>query len=144
MKTVYSNTAHPERIKWSCIVIGVLGLASLVLYIIFSQESYLFSMFTNLVLWSWLFAEYKLCTYTFDDEADTIIDSRQKKYPLRLSGITTITYNESKKGKFRYLLIHDAGTGFMQIRTSRENADRMTAQILKANPSAEIKHANYI
>ena len=32
----------------------------------------------------------------------------------------------------------------MQIRTSKENADKMTAQILKANPSAEIKHANYI
>ncbi|MBO5545682.1 MAG: hypothetical protein J5951_03370, partial [Bacteroidales bacterium] len=60
------------------------------------------------------------------------------------SGITTVTYNENKKGRFRYLLIHDAGVGFMQIRTSKENADKMTAQILKANPSAEIKHANYI
>ena len=90
------------------------------------------------------FADYKLATITFDDEADTIIDSRQKNYPLSLSGITTVTYNENKKGRFRYLLIHDAGVGFMQIRTSKENADKMTAQILKANPSAEVKHANYI
>ena len=144
MKVVYRNTKHPERVKWACIAVGVLGVASLVLFIILSQESYLFSLFTNLVLWAFLFAELKLATYTFDDEDDTIIDSRQKNYPLRLSGITTITYNENKKGRFRYLLIHDAGTGFMQIRTSKENADRMTAQILKANPSAVIKHANYI
>ena len=132
MKVVYRNTKHPERVKWACIAVGVLGVVSLVLYIILSQESYLFSLFTNLVLWAFLFAELKLATYTFDD------------YPLHLSGITTITYNENKKGRFRYLLIHDAGTGFMQIRTSKENADRMTAQILKANPSAEIKPANYI
>ena len=144
MKTVYKNTSRPKLIKWLCIGIGILGVVSLVLYIILSQESYMFSLFTNLVLWSWLFAEYKLSTITIDDEADTIVDSRQKKYPLRLSGITTVTYNENKKGKFRYLLIHDAGVGFMQIRTTKENADRMTAQILKANPSAEIKHANYI
>ncbi len=143
MKTVYSNTQHPELVKWGCIGVGVLGVVSLVLFIILPQESYLFSTFTNLVLFSWLFAEQKLATITFDEEADTIIDSRQKKYPLRLSGITTVTYNENKKGKLRYLLIHDAGVGFMQIRTSKDNADRMIAQILKANPSAEIKHANY-
>ncbi len=144
MKTVYKNTSRPKLIKWLCIGFGILGLVSLVLFIILTQESYLFSVFTNLILWSWLFAEYKLATITFDEDADTIVDSRQKKYPLRLSGITTITYNENKKGKFRYLLIHDAGVGFMQIRTSKENADRMTAQILAANPSAEVKHANYI
>ena len=144
MKTVYRNTERPELIKWLCIGFGVLGIVSLVLYIILTQESYLFSLFTNLVLWAWLFAEYKLATITFDEEADTITDSRQKNYPLRLSGIVTVTYNENKKGKFRYLLIHDAGVGFMQIRTTKENADRMTAQILKANPSAEVKHSNYI
>ena len=144
MKTVYKNTSRPKLIKWGCIGFGILGVVSLVLYIILTQESYLFSLFTNLLLWSWLFAEYKLATITFDDEADTIVDSRQKNYPLRLSGITTVSYNENKKGKFRYLLIHDAGVGFMQIRTSKENADRMTAQILKANPSAEVKHCNYI
>ncbi|MBQ9451010.1 MAG: hypothetical protein IJU34_06830 [Bacteroidales bacterium] len=144
MKTVYSNTQRPKLVKWACIGVGILGVVSLVLYVIFSQESYLFSLFTNLVLGSVFFADLKLATVTFDEEADTIVDSRQKKYPLHLSGITTVTYFENKKGKFRYLFIHDAGVGFMQIRTSKENADRMTAQILKANPSAEIKHANYI
>ena len=144
MKTVYRNTERPELIKWLCIGFGVLGIVSLVLYIILTQESYLFSLFTNLVLWAWLFAEYKLATITFDEEADTITDSRQKNYPLRLSGIVTVTYNENKKGKFRYLLIHEAGVGCMQIRTTKENADRMTAQIRKANPSAEVKHCNYI
>ena len=144
MKTVYRNTERPELVKWLCISFSILSIASLVLFIILSRESYMLSTFTNLILFSWFFADYKLATITFDEEADTITDSRQKKYPLRLSGITTVTYNENKKGRFRYLLIHDAGVGFMQIRTTKVNADRMTAQILKANPSAEVKHCNYI
>ena len=44
----------------------------------------------------------------------------------------------------RRLLIHDSGVGFMQIRTSKENADKITAQILAANPAAEVKHASFI
>lgn len=144
MKVVYRNTEHPELVKWSCIAAGIIGVVCIVLYIVFSQESLIFVTAEYTLFFILFFGGYKLSTYTFDDEADTIIFSHQKNYPLRLSGITTITYNENRKGKFRYLLIHDAGTGFMQIRTSKANADRMTAQILAANPSAVIKHANYI
>lgn len=144
MKTVYTNTRHPKLILWSCIVIGALGLASLVLYIVLSNESYLFSAFYSLIYFAVLFGQYKLSTYTFDDEEDTITYSELKKYPLRMSDITTIIYKESKRGRFRKLFIHDSGTGFMEILTSKANADRMVAQILKANPAAKVSHANYI
>jgi hypothetical protein len=144
MKTVYSNTRHPKLIKWSCIVVGIISVACMVLYAVLKGETYLFTAAYTLAYSAGMFAVYKLSTYIFDDEADTITFSQQKKYPLRLSDITTITYNESKKGRFRYLLIHDSGVGFMQIRTTRENADKMTEQILAANPAAEVKHANYL
>ena len=102
------------------------------------------STFYLLIYFAMIYGQYKLCTYTVDDKEDTIVSSQQKKYPLRLSDITTVTYNESKKGRFRRLLIHDSGVGFMQIRTSKENADKITAQILAANPAAEVKHASFI
>lgn len=144
MKTVYANTRHPKFVLWSCIVAAVLAVACFVLYFIFYNETYLFSLAYLIVYCAVFYGMYKLSTYTFDDEADTITFSQQKKYPLRISRLTTATYNENKKGKFRYLLLHDDGVGFMQIRTSRENADKMVAQILAANPSVEVKHANYI
>ena len=144
MKTVFSNTRHPKLIKWSCIAIGILGIAFVVLYFVLKGEVYLFSAAYTVVYMAGMYAVYKLSSYTIDDEADTITFSQQKKYPLRLSDITTITYNESKKGRFRYLLIHDSGVGFMQIRTTKENADKIAALILAANPAAEVKHANYI
>ena len=32
----------------------------------------------------------------------------------------------------------------MEILSSKANADKMVAQILKANPAAKVSHANYI
>ena len=144
MKTVYANTTHPKLILWGSIAIGAIGVACLVLYIVFSNESYLFSVFYSLIYFAVLFSQYKLSTYTFDDEADTITYSELKKYPLKMSDITTVIYKESKKGRFRKLFVHDSGTGFMEILTSKANADKMVAQILKANPAAKVSHANYI
>lgn len=144
MKTVYANTQHPKLILWGSIVIGLIGVACLVLYFVLSKESYLFSVFYSLIYFVVFFSLYKLSTYTFDDEADTITYSEMKKYPLRMSAITSIIYKESKKGRFRKLFIHDSGTGFMEILTTKANADRMVEQILKANPDAKVEHAHYL
>lgn len=144
MKTVYANTRHPKLVKWSSIVIGIAGIVCLILYFVLDGEYYLFSAFYSLAYFAIFYGLYKLSTYTFDDEADTITFSQQKKYPLRLSDITKVVFKESRKGRFRSLFIHDSGVGFMDIRTSRDNADRMAAQILKANPTAEVEHAHYL
>lgn len=144
MKTVYSNTKHPKLIKGSCIAAGIIGVVCLVLYLTMTQEFYMFSSFYMIFYFVIMFGVYKLNSYTIDEEADTITFNQQKKYPLHLSGITKITYYETKKGKFRYLFLHDAGTGFMEIRTSKENADKIAAQILAINPAAAVKHVNYI
>lgn len=144
MKTVYANTRHPKLVKWSSIAIGVAGIVCLILYFVLDGEYYLFSAFYSLAYFAIFYGLYKLSTYTFDDEADTITFSQQKKYPLRLSDITKVVYKESKKGRFRSLFIHDSGVGFMDIRTSQDNADRMAAQILKANPTAQVEHAHYL
>ena len=50
----------------------------------------------------------------------------------------------SKKGKFRSLLLHDSGVGFMDIRISKIKADQIVAQLLNANPNIEVKHVNYL
>lgn len=82
--------------------------------------------------------------YEVNEDEDTITDYKNKKYPLHISNLTTATYKESKKGRFRSLFLHDAGTGFMDIRTSKEKADQIVAQLLNANPAIEVKHANYL
>lgn len=149
MKTVYSNTSHPKLIKWSAVAAVVIGIICFGLYIseIYEGEGvrlFLYIMAFSLIYGAIFFGGYLLLTVTIDEEADTITDSRQKKYPLKMSQIKTATYKESRKGKFRSLFLHDTGVGFMDIQTSRENADRIVAQIRKANPAVEVSHANYL
>lgn len=99
-----------------------------------------FSFFYAPLIWG----SYLLSRYVIDEDADTLTFSGNKKYPMKISNLTSITYKESKKGRFRSLLIHDSDVGFMDIRTSKENADRITAQLTKANPSIVVNHVNYL
>lgn len=148
MRTTYSNTRHPKFVKYSVIAGILMSVACFVLYIIFDEESWyriIFQLGWFCFFYSSLLGgSYLLIKYTIDEEAGTITFSQQKKYPMKISDITTITYKESKKGKFRSLLIHDNGVRFMVVNTSKENADLIVAQLTKANPSIVVKHANYI
>ncbi|MBQ3766714.1 MAG: hypothetical protein II874_08270 [Bacteroidales bacterium] len=149
MKTVYSNTSHPQLIKWSSIVAAVLGIILFVIYLLELSRNkvILLSLYVAsflLVYGAIFYGQYKLLTLTIDEEADTITDSRQKKYPLKISRIKSATYKESRKGRFRSLFLHDTGVGFMDIRTSRENAEKIVAQIRKVNPNVKVVTENYL
>lgn len=149
MKTVYSNTSRPKFVKWSSVVALVLGFLFFFIYLfrIFENDTvelFLYIASFSLIYGALFYGQYKLLTITVDEEADTITDSRQKEYPLKISQIKTATFKESRKGRFRSLFLHDTGVGFMDIRTSRETAERMVAQILKVNPAVEVNTANYI
>lgn len=149
MKTVYANTSRPKLVLWSSIVAFIVGLACMLLYLLeaFGQEvleSLLYTAGFTLLYGALIYGQYKLLSITIDEEADTITDSRIKKYPLKISQLQYAAYKESKKGRFRSLFLHDTGTGFMDIRTNRATAEKMVAQILKVNPNVEIRTENFL
>ena len=148
MRTTYSNTRHPKFAKYSVIAGFILCIVCFVLYATIDEEAWYRTFFHTgwfCIFYASLFGgSYLLMKVTVDEEADTITSSEQKKYPMKISNLTTITYKESKKGKFRSLQIHDSGVGFLEMRVSKENADLIVAQLTKVKPSIEIKHANYI
>ena len=146
MKTLYANTAHPTLMKWSCGIAFVVGLATFILYMTLEGDGkYLLYLTGFCLMYAAMFtAQYYLRRYEIDPENDTITDLQNKKYPLHISNLTTATYKESKKGKYRSLFLHDAGVGFMYIRISKSKADLMVAQLLEANPDIEVKHVNYL
>lgn len=146
MKTVYANSAHPKRVKWTCGIAFILGLGLFILHIILEGD-YRYLLYLagfSLMYGTLILGQYLLRRYEVDEEQGTITDSQNRKYPLYISLLSTATYKESKKGKFRSLFLHDTGVGFMDIRISRENADKLMAQILRLNPAIEVKHANYL
>lgn len=148
MRTVYSNTRHPKFVKYSVIAGVILSVVCLVLHIICDKESW----YSTIFQFGWFCFSYSslmggsyfLLKFYIDEEAGTITYNERKKYPMKISDLTSITYKESKKGKFRSLLIHDNGVGFMEIRTFKENADRITAQLTKLHPAIVVKHVNNI
>jgi len=146
MKTVYANSAHPKLVKWSCVIAFFVGLGLFILYMTLEGGAkYLLYLAGFSLIYSTLFiGQYYLRRYEIDEEKDTITDFQNKKYPLHISNITTATYKESKKGKYRSLFLHDAGVGFMDIRIPKEKADQMVTQLLKANPGIKVKHVNYL
>ena len=149
MKTVYANSSRPELVKWSSIVAFVVGLVCILLYLFeaFSNDGILAFLYTAgffLLYGAFFYGQYKLLSITVDEEADTITDSRVKKYPLKISQLQYAAYKESKKGRFRSLFLHDTGNGFMDIRTNRATAEKMVAQILKVNPNVEIRTENFL
>ena len=144
MITVYANSSRPGLVKWSSIVAFAVGLVCILLYLFeaFSNEGILAFLYTAgffLLYGAFFYGQYKLLSITVDEEADTITDSRVKKYPLKISELKYAAYKESKKGRFRSLFLHDTGNGFMDIRTNRATAEKMVAQILKVNPNVEIR-----
>ena len=146
MKTVYANTEHPGLVKWSIGIAIALGIFLYILYISM-EDKYkllLYIAAVSFVYGGMFIGFYKLRVYEVNEEEDTITDYKNKKYTLHISNLTTATYKESKKGRFRSLFLHDAGTGFMDIRTSKEKADKIVAQLLNANTAIEVKHANYL
>ena len=146
MKTVYRNTRHPRLIKWSATVAGVLAVVFFLLYCLkVGETGYLLLYIASfLCFYSVLFLfSYQLLSYTVDPEDDSLTDNLNKKNRLRLSNIRTATVKETRKGKFRSLFVHDYGVGFMDIRTSQANAERIIAQIREANPELEVKHTTY-
>ena len=146
MKTVYANTTHPALVKWSSIVALVVSLGLFVLYMTLDGEyMYLVHAAGFCLLYGTFFAcQYYLRHYEVDEEKDTLTDYQNKKYPLYISKLTTATYKENRKGKYRSLFLHDAGVGFMDIRLSKDKADQLLAQLLKVNPNIEVKHVNYL
>lgn len=146
MRTVYSNTRHPKLVKWSVVAAVIISFTCLVLYFVVDGDNwvrYIFHYGCVLFLFTPVYlVSYLLSRYIIDEEADTLTFSGNKKYPMKISNMSTISYKESKKGRFRSLQIHDNGVSFMDIRTTKENADRIASQLTKANTSIVVNHVN--
>ena len=118
----YSNSRNPKAMKWimwSSLIIGF------TFYIIaFASEKdfwNILGMSLYLIfycLFFWLIRKSEYCT--LDEKAGVVFTGETKKYPMKIDSIRSITYKESKKGKFRSLFIHDTGVGFFSIRTCRK------------------------
>lgn len=147
MAIVFSNSRNPKLARTATIIASIIGVVFIVLYIVLSDKDYAIALYIcglSLVNSVIILGSYYTNTIILDEEQDTITQGNNKKYPLQISRLKSIAYKENKKGRFRALLIHDNGVGYMELRTSKQNADLIVEQLTRIKPSVEIKRVNYI
>jgi len=143
MFTRFPDKHTQSVIRYVSIICGVIGIAVLLLPILFKQDR-------NFLIFGWLFIY--CCTMglsiaanaaTIDEEKGEIYDWEHRRKPLKISEIRCIAYRETKKGRYRYLTIHTTGPDFLRFGYFRATADKLVAQLLEMNPGIEVTHSNY-
>lgn len=146
MKTIYANVKHPGRLCW---LLGIVAVAGLALYIILMPSELVFWQIVRLVLYIVAIVAGNLLILmsvkcTVDDEAGTLFTPENKKKPMLIADIDRITRVTNRKGRVRYLNIHEAGVRFVDVRLFPARADDLVAHLTSLNPAIKVQTKNYL
>ena len=143
----YSNSRNPKLILSLTIGAFVLFYGLYILGITINSESgwtlaAQIAYTVAMCFFYWAIWKSQYCI--IDDEERIIFSGENKKYPIEIDKISHIIMNESKKGKFRFILVHDTGVKFIKVQTRRSNAEKIKSKILEMNPSVEVRVTHYL
>ena len=146
MKTTYSNAKHPERMAW---ILGSVAAVGFVAYIALVGAKNPGWQIVRMVLYlaaivaiNWLILGTVKCTV--DDEDGTLFTPENKKQPMMIADIDRLTRVTNKKGKLRYLNIHEAGVRFVDVRLFPAQAERLIEHLVRINPNITVQSRNYM
>ena len=149
MKTTYSNVKNPKRLTWILGVVVIAGYAAYLAY--FSLIDQDFTGWHILLMILYLAGIAALVGIpltsvkcTVDDEAGTLITPENKKNPMRIADIDRITRVTNRKGKLRYINIHEAGVRFVDVRLFPAQADNLIQHLVLINPAIKVEDKHYI
>lgn len=145
MKTTYANVKHPDRLTWILGIAAIGGFAAyLALIGIKSSVWQSIRLALNLVgifaismipLWS--------VKCTVDDEAETLTTPENKKLPMKIADIDRVTRVTNRRGRLRYLNIHEAGVRFVDVKLLPAQAERLIRHLVQINPNIKVQDRNY-
>lgn len=146
MKVNYANSKHPERlarILGAVMAVGFAGYLSLFStqrtgWFIVRAILYL----AAIVAMVWFPLGTVKCTV--DEEDETLFTPENKKVPMKIADIDRITRVTNRKGKLRYLNIHEAGVRFVDVRLFPSQAEALISHLLRINPSITVQDKNYM
>lgn len=146
MKTIYANVKHPDRLCW---LLGIVAVTGLALYFILMRSELVFWQIVRLVLYIAAIVASNLLILasvkcTVDDEAGTLFTPENKKTPMMVSDIDRITRVTNRKGRLRYLNIHEAGVRFVDVRLFPARADDLVAHLTSLNPAIKVQTKSYL
>lgn len=145
MKTTYANVKHPDRLGW---VLGIAALVGFAVYIalVGIQQGFWFwfRMFVYLLaIFCVSYLPFATVKCTVDDEEETLFTPENKKSPIMVKDIDRITRVTNRKGRLRYLNIHEAGVRFVDVRLLPARSDALVAQLTSLNPAIKVETRSY-
>lgn len=151
MAKTYSNaskTPHPHLWK---VTAWFLLASAIVLFILdflhpfgneVLEDCFLISAYVCLIV-SYALLFIKSPFATVDHDAGTLSTNESKK-PVIISDIDRIMKHFDKKGRLRYINIHEAGVRFVTIRLRKPVLEALIQDLTGINPDIQIKEVDYL
>ena len=148
MKTTYSNVKNPRRLTWILSLVVIIGYAAYIAYIAMMGVSHpgwqilmMILYLAGIAAFVWIPLTSVKCTV--DDEEGTLFTPENKKVPMMVADIDRSTRVTNRKGKLRYLNIHEAGVRFVDVRLLPAQAENLIQHLLRINPNIKVESKNY-
>ena len=149
MKTTYSNVKNPKRLTWILSLVVLIGYAAYIAYFLLIEKDHTGWQILLMILYLagmaalvWIPLTSVKCTV--DDEAGTLITPENKNNPMRIADIDRITRVTNRKGKLRYLNIHEAGVRFVDVRLFPTQTENLIQHLVRINPNITVQDKHYI
>ena len=157
MKTVYTYNGKPknaEKMKRTSMILFILAVIALIVWIIsmifgFANDDndewmpiileYIYFIF----YFSFTFYQLASLQCVVDDEAGTFKYGAFKSKPMQIADIDKIVRCTNRRGKLRYLNVHEKGVRFMNVKLKENQASLLIAQLQEINPSITVSSINY-
>ena len=148
MKTTYSNVNNPKRLTWILSLVVIIGYAAYIAYIAMLGVNHpgwqilmMILYLAGIAAFVWIPLTSVKCTV--DDEEGTLFTPENKKVPMTVADIDRITRVTNRKGKLRYLNIHEAGVRFVDVRLLPAQAENLIQHLLRIHPTIKVESKNY-
>jgi hypothetical protein len=148
MKTTYSNVKNPKRLTWILSLVVIIGYAAYIAYIAMLGVNHpgwqilmMILYLAGIAAFVWIPLTSVKCSV--DDEEGTLFTPENKKVPMTVADIDRITRVTNRKGKLRYLNIHEAGVRFVDVRLLPAQAENLIQHLLRINPNIKVESKNY-
>ncbi|MBO4842123.1 MAG: hypothetical protein J5478_01955 [Bacteroidales bacterium] len=146
MKTTYSNVKNPKRLTWILGSVVIVGYVAFIAMIGIDHTGWqilrMVLYLAAIVALVWIPLTSVKCTV--DDEEGTLTTPENRKWPIKIADIDRITRVTNKKGKLRYLNIHEAGVRFVDVKLLPAQADALIEHLVRINPGITVQNRNYI
>ena len=149
MKTTYSNVKNPKRLTWILGVVVIAGYAAYLAYFFLIDQD--FTGWHILLMLLYLAGVTSLVGIpltsvkcTVDEEAGTLITPENKKNPMLIANIDRITRVTNRKGRLRYLNIHEAGVRYVNVQLLPTQAGNLIQHLCRINPAIKVQDRNYM